>query len=159
LKPEHTTAARSLRAVSLAITLVSIVTFATVIYSAYAGYTTVLDISRSGTSAVSATTVVQGSSETLFLNATVPNKGLLPIQVNLSCAPSHTDVSCPSASLTVGPGQTRTLHFNMTVTNFAQYLSNPGGLHVNGTLTFELVPFAGLSVSVDLATLVHQGGG
>ncbi len=158
MKPERSTAAGSLRGVALAITLVSILTFATVVYSAYADYSGVLNASRTGTSAFTGETVVQGSSLALLLNATVSNKGLLPLQVSVSCEPEQTNVSCDPATITVGPGEVGTLHFRMTIANFTQILSGSGGFHVNGTMSFELVPFAGLSVSLDLGSLVRLGG-
>ncbi len=114
--------------------------------------------SRTGTSAVTAKTVLQGSSATVFLNVTVPNRGLLPLQASITCYPNQTDVSCVPANMTIGPGQVGTLHFRMTVSNYAQLEENPGGLRANGTLSFVLVPFAGISVSVNLGSMVHQGG-
>ncbi len=147
-----------MRAVSLAITLVSIVTFATVAYSAYSDYSGVIDISRAGTAAVTSKTVVQGTSATVYLNATIPNKGLLPIQVSIACSQNQSGITCLTANMTIGPGQVETVHFQMTIANFASLQSNPGGFHVNGTLKVELVPFASISASIDIGTLVHQGG-
>lgn len=158
MNPEKSIVAGALRAVSLAITVVSILTFATVAYSAYQDYSGVLDLSHTGTPAIESKSVVQGSSVTVFLNATIPNKGLLPLQASVGCAPGQPDVSCAPASMTVAPGEVGTLRFQITVTNFAQLMASPGGLHVNATWSFSLVSFAGFSASLDLGSLIHQGG-
>ncbi|MDA4123876.1 MAG: hypothetical protein OK438_00305 [Thaumarchaeota archaeon] len=158
MKQERSTAAGALRGVGLAITLVSILTFSAVVYSAYSDYSAVLNASRGGTSAATGKVVVQGSTLVFYLNVTVPNQGLLPLQVGISCASGQTNVACDAATMTVGPGKVGTLHFRMSVADYTQTLSSSGMLHVNGTMSFELVPFAGLSASLDFGSLVHVGG-
>lgn len=158
MKTEHTTAAGSLRAVALAITVVSIVTFVAVGYSAYSDVSGVISVSRSGSSAVTAKTVTSGNSATLYLNASIANGGLLPLKVSLSCQ-SQPNITCTPGSLTLAPGQSGVLKFQLTIANATQFGSNPSSLHINGTLIAELVPFATLTVGVDLGSLLSGGGG
>lgn len=159
MKREHTTAAGSLRAVALAITVVSVVTFVAVGYSAYSDVSGVQNVSQSGSHAVTARTVTQGNSATVYINATIANGGLLPLMVSLSCQGSQPGVSCTTGSVTVSPGENGTLRFQMTVANVSQFGSNLSGLHVNGTLMGELIPFASISVTFDLGSLLGSGGG
>ena len=158
MKREHTTAARSLRAVALAITLVSVVTFAAVGYSAYADVSSVLNVSQTGSPAISARTVTQGDTATVYVNVTISNEGLLPLEVAISCQ-GGAGIACVTGSVTVPPGQRGTLTFQMTIEGASQFSSNPSALHINGTIRAELVPFAALSASLDLGSLFTPGGG
>lgn len=54
---------------------------ASIIYSAYADYRGVTSTFSSGGHAVTATRTLQGVTETIKLNATVPNSGLYPVRV------------------------------------------------------------------------------
>ena len=144
---------------ALVITLVSIVTFSTVGYSAYAEVSYVLNTVNGGqpTSAVTAKTVVQGSTATVYLNATLANRGLYPITISLACLPAEeSGIACTSPSITILPGQSQALRFVMTIENYSQ--SAAGVLHVNGQVDVALVPFASVSVAVDLGTLIARGG-
>lgn len=160
MKREPSTVAPSLRAVSLAVTLVSIVAFSTMAYSAYADYSGVLGVlgQSSGSPAIATRTVVQGTSATVYLNVTIPNDGLYPLGVGLSCiSPGGSNqVSCSSASVTVPPGGQETLRFAMTVQNVNA--SSSSGIQAKGNLSLSLVPFASLNIVVDLGSLAAQGG-
>jgi hypothetical protein len=158
LKTERSTAARSLRAVALAITLVSVVTFAAVGYSAYMDISSILNVSKQGSPAITARTVVQGNSATVYVNATISNGGLFPLSVSLSCKSSQPDVTCTPGSISVAPGQNATLKFQMTVADVSQ-ISSSSPLQVNGTLEASLVPFASVSVGFNLGSLYNGGGG
>jgi hypothetical protein len=160
LKREPSILARSLRAVTLVIALVSLITFSTVGYTVYADVSNVFNTVRGGapTSAITAKTVVQDSAELVYLNVTLANKGLYPIILSLACLPPERNgITCTSPSITVLPGQSQTLHFMMTVENYSQ--SAAGGLHVDGQVVVALEPFASIAVTVDLGNLVAQGGG
>jgi hypothetical protein len=159
LKREPSILAHSLRAVALVITLVSLVTFSTVGYTAYADVSDVLNTVGGGapTSAITAKTIVQGSAATVYLNVTLANKGLYPIILSLTClSPEESGITCTSPSIKVLPGQSQTLHFVMTVENYIQ--SAAGGLHVDGRVEVALEPFASIAVAVDLGSLIAQGG-
>jgi len=158
LKSERSTAAGSLRAVALAITLVSVVTSAAVVYSAYADVSNVLTVSQKGSPAITAVTLVRGNSATVFVNASISNGGLLPLEVSLSCQALQPNVTCTPGSVSVAPGRSAVLKFQMTVADVTQ-ISSATGLHVNGTLKASLVPFASLSVSTDFGSLYTAGGG
>jgi len=158
LKPEHSTAARSMRAVSLVIVLVTVVTLFAVVYSAYEDASALTSV-KSGSSAASSKTVVIGNDAEFFLNITLANAGILPFQAQVTCSAVQPSVSCTPASLTVNPGTSGTLHFEMTVNNYAQLENSTGGLNVNGTMTFGLVPFASLSVALNFGSFISHGGG
>jgi hypothetical protein len=146
--------------VALVITLVSIVTFSTVGYTVYADVSDILNTVGGGTptSAIAARTVVQGSAAVIYLNVTLANKGLYPIALSLTClSPEESGITCTSPSITVLPGQSRTLHFIMAVENYIQ--SATGGLHVDGQVEVTLEPFASIAVAVDLGSLIVHGGG
>lgn len=159
MKREPSILASSLRAVALVITLVSLVTFSTVGYSAYVDVSNVINTVGGGspTSAITANTVVQGSAATVYLNVTLANKGLYPISLSLTCLPpGASGITCTSPSIRVLPGQSQTLHFVMTVRNYPQFVA--GGSHVDGQVVVALEPFASISVTVNLGTLVARGG-
>jgi hypothetical protein len=117
LKSERSTAARSFRAVYLAITLVSLIAFSSVAYSFYRDYQGFIGVlSMKGSTAVKETSVLNGNNVTLYVNATLPNKGLYPITLGVSCLPDNfTVLSCNSASVTIPPGQNATLHLRGTL--------------------------------------------
>jgi hypothetical protein len=156
-------AARSLRAVGLAITLVSVVAFSTIVYSAYADVSTIFSTlgSGSGSSAIAAREVVRGSTATVYLNVTMQNKGLYPVMMAISCLDSQgAKVTCNSPSVTVAPGTKQTLHFVMAINDFrTQGGTSNNNIHVNGTVLLALDQFASISIAVDLGSLAHQGGG
>jgi hypothetical protein len=160
LKREPSILARSLRVVALVITVVSLFTFSTVGYTAYAGVSNVISIvgGSSPTSAITAKTVIQGSAATVYLNVTLANNGFYPIAISLTCLPpGGSGITCTSPSITLPPGQSQTLNFTMTVENYSQFIL--AGRHVDGQLVVALEPFASITVAVDLGSLVTLGGG
>ena len=160
MKREPSILASSLRVVVLVIALVSLVTFSTVGYSAYADVSNIINTVGGGspTSSITAEIVVQGSAAIVYLNVTLANRGLYPIALSLTCLPpSGSGIACTSPSIRVLPGQSRTLRFVMTVENYSQYAV--GGMHVDGQVVVTLEPFASIALAVNLGTLVTQGGG
>ena len=152
---------RSLRAVGLAITLVSIVTFSTFAFSAFADFQGFVGSIQSGSgSAVSGTAVLQGSTLLLDLNATVQNQGLYPLSITLSCSSVQTEgATCTTAHATILPGQSSTLYFRMAVPNGTEYVSGAKQLHINGSATLALEPFASVTISKDFGTLFKPEAG
>ena len=143
---------------ALAITLVVLVSFATVGYTVYADVSNVVNTvgGSAATSLVTTTTVVQGSATVFYLNVTLTNTGLYPIIITLVCQSSAgIQIVCTSPSVTVLPRQSQTLHFIMTAQNYSQ--SAAGGLHVDGQMEVVLEPFASVNLTVDLGTLVARG--
>ena len=59
--------------------------------------------------------------------------------------------------MSVPPGGEGVLHFRMTVANLSQFLAVPGQ-RVDGTVAIGLVPFAGLTIGVDLGSFVKAPG-
>jgi hypothetical protein len=137
----------------------SLVTFTTVGYSVYAAVSNVTDTlgGNSPTPAITAKIVVRGSVATVYLNVTLVNNGFYPIVLSLACPHQGVSgISCSSPTITVLPGQTRALDFTMTVKNYTQSASE--GLHVDGQMNVALEPFASITLTVDLGTLLARGG-
>ena len=154
MKPERSPAERSLRAVSIVISLVSIVAFSTLAYSVYADYEGVVGVfgGGQGASPVASNTVVSGSDVTQMLNFTVPNKGLYPITVSLSCSgAASAKVTCTNATATVPPGSSGVLAFAITLHNATSGAASLPS--VPGTLALSISPFATLRLSFDFASL------
>jgi hypothetical protein len=147
-----------MRAVGLVITLVTVVTFASVVYSAYSVASGVVSLGQKGSQAIQVGSSLHGSSATIDINATLSNSGLLPLSLSASCSGLRAGISCSQASLTILPHQQGTLRFQVFIANATQFVANPSGLHVNGTIRAELVPFASLSVTVDIGQLLAPGG-
>ena len=159
MKREPSLIAHSFRALALVIMLVSLVAFSTVAYTAYADVSNVLDTvgNNTHTAAISSRTVVEGSGATVYLNVTLSNKGLYPIELSMACLPaSGSGIACTSPSVTILPGQSQTLHLVMTIASYSQVLG--GGLHVNGRVEAILEPFASINMTFDLGGLVAVGG-
>jgi len=159
LTNEPSMLAHSLRSVALVITLVSLVTFSTVGYTAYSDVSNVLNTVSGGspTSAITTKIVVQGLAANVYLNVTLANSGLYPVVLSLVCLPSNgSGITCTSPSITVLPGQSGTLRFTMTVENYSQVLT--GGLNIDGQVKVALEPFASINLTVNLGTLITEGG-
>ena len=159
MKPVPSIASSSLRAVALAITLVSVVTFSAVLYSAYADFNGIVNNVQSGSHNIIVTPVTSGDSATLYVNATIPNDGLLPLQVSIACTSTQPGVTCNQASMTVPPKLTGQLKFQVSVADISQLQNGLSGLQVNGTITAELVPFASISATIDVGSFLRQGSG
>ena len=139
---------------SIAITVVSLVAFSTLVYSVYQDYTVVASNVSGG---IRENVAVQGSAATVNFNVTIPNGGLYMLVVGLSCAPGNGSVSitCNNAVVTVPPGTTQTLRFVMVVSNVTQ--ATLSDLQVQGTLSLTLQPFATMSLSLNLAQFGGEG--
>jgi hypothetical protein len=151
---------RTLRAVGLAITLVSIVTFSTLGYTIFADVQGFVGSLQSGSGpAISGSAVLQGSTLLLDLNATVQNQGLYPLSITLSCSSAQQEgATCTTAQATIPPGQTSTLVFRMAIPNGTEYTSGAKQLHINGSATLALEPFASVTITKDFGTLFRPGG-
>jgi hypothetical protein len=136
--------------VSLAITVVSIVAFASIAYSVYQDYQGILGVlnQKGASSSIAENTVVRGNNVILYVNATLPNRGLYPITLGVACIGGNsTQLSCNAASVTIPPGGEGTLHLMGTVpaTNPSQSLAS-----FKGRFTFSLASFASIGIVVDL---------
>jgi len=161
LKREPSPVVRSLRAASLAITVVAIVAFSTMAYSVYMDVNGVVGALGSGRSPTnfSVRTVINGSSETEYFNATIPNRGLYPLVVGLSCLPStgSVNVTCSKASVVIPPGGEQTMHFTMVFQNLS--FTSVNTISVKGNVSLSLVPFASVSMIAPFFAAPEQGGG
>lgn len=160
MKSEPTTAGRSLRTVSLAITLISIITFTTLVYSAYEDIGGILGLFGGQTTPNPPTlqTVVSGNTALIELNLSISNRGLYPVSLRISCAPPPgLPVSCQLAQATVGQGNTQGLHLIIMVSDIAGLKSIAAGgqgIHLNATATASLEPFASVSANFDLGSIL-----
>ena len=157
MKREPSPAASSLRAAALAITAVVLIAFATIAYSFYADYTAVAgSLGPNGRpTGISSNTVVQGTSATVYINATIPNDGLYPLAVGISCFPSNgtITVTCSNQEVTVSPGDVQTLRFRMDLVNLS--LTEPNNLSVKANVTLAIEPFVTLVIGT---RFVSAGG-
>jgi len=157
LKTEQSTAGRSLRGVSIVITLLSVVIFATIAYSAYEDSVGILGIFGQGSStpAVTAMTVYHGSTAIVSLNITLHNNGLYPLAFSISCvqSPGALNATCNNPATTIAMSQTATVHFLMNVTGVSPQ-SGTGGRPIDADVNVTLGPFVSLKVTTNLSGLV-----
>jgi len=158
LKPEPSFLAHSLRALTLTITLVTLVALSTVGYTICVNVSDTLNLigGNSRTPAITAETVIQDSTATFYLNVTFTNNGFYPVGLSLTCIPPNgSGIACDSPSIAVLPGQSKTLHFVMTEGNSTQGLVSH--LHIDGMMEVTLKPFASIDLAVDLGSLISRG--
>lgn len=153
---------RSLRAVSLMITLVSVVTFGTMIYSTYADASaTFAALSGPSHRGFGVQTRVSGNTAQVALNFSLPNRGLYPLGVRFSCAPAQgLPVACQPVEVSVQPGATKAVQLVVSVSDLAklQSITAAGSLiHLNATASVSLEPFAAVSLTFDLGSALSGG--
>lgn len=149
---------RSLRAVSLSIAVVAIISIAALAYSGYSEFGTVVGVANGSATGVSERTVVSGSTAVVYINATITNNGLLPIGLGFVCGNNQEGVDCFPGSVVVQPGDQGVLGFHLVVDNYTRFQSGGENLEVNGNFTFALIPFATMQVSTNLGSAVNFGG-
>ena len=147
-----------LRGITVAIILVVLLVVGTVAYSAYEDYSAIRAELAGGSQQASGAAVIRGSTETVSLNITVPNSGLYPLNVTLTCDYPTANVVCQRTSVNVPPGQEGVLRFKMTVSNVSQFESSADRV-INGTVAISMTPFVGLTVGTDFGGFVKSGGG
>ncbi len=146
----------ALRAVTATITLIVLLVIGTVVYSAYEDYTAVRSELAGGSSQATGRAVLQGSSELISINITVPNSGLYPLNVTVTCTQKNPNIVCQPSRVNVPAGQQGVLHFHMTIVNLAQFAA-ASDHRIDGTVAIALVPFASLSIGFDLGGFVKTG--
>ena len=161
MKREPSTAGRSLGAISLVITVLTLLIFSTLAYSAYADTNGILKIFGNGskTPAVMVTRTVQGSSSQVLMNITLSNDGLYPVSIAGSCvsSPGGLNASCSLPRTTVAPGQSKTVQLVIIVNGLSQQ-NGTAGRPLVADISVALEPFVSLNVTTDLSGLVGQGG-
>ena len=145
MSSRRTTAGSSLRAVSLAILVVALVSIFAVAYSGYSEFGTLSRIAKGG--GVTETTLTNGSAATEYFDANVSNGGLLPLSISFECGPTQAGITCDPGSVTVEPGQQGALQFSLIFSNYSVYQQDPAALEAKGNFTFELAPFGTMVVS------------
>lgn len=157
MKPSTPNGIKALRAVSIAVTLISLAVIGSVLYSAYIDYSAVRNEFGAGSTArPSVHILVQGTDRVVTLNFTVNNRGFYPLDVSLSCLGPTPNIVCYPATVSVPAGQQRMLIFQFTVGNYIQY-TTPGSLHINGTIGVMMGPFADLKIGTDFGSLAAGG--
>jgi uncharacterized protein (UPF0333 family) len=147
----------ALRAVSVAFALVVVIVIGTVGYSAYEDYTAVRAELSGGSQQAVGSAVLQGQSETVSLNITVPNHGLYSLNVTVVCGPQKEAVVCQPSQVVVPPGQQGVLRFRMTVVDLPRFEAAPSQ-RINGTVIISMEPFASVSIGTDFGGFVSSGG-
>jgi hypothetical protein len=156
MKRKTPTGLRVIKGISIAISLIVILVLGTVGYSAYQDYNAV-KAELGGTSPqATGRAVMQGSSEIVSINITVPNRGLYALNVSVTCTP-QSNVVCSPTEVSVPAGEQGVLRFRMTIVDLAQYVSS-NNHRIDGTLAVKLVPLASLAIGVDLGGFVQKGG-
>ncbi|MDA4126324.1 MAG: hypothetical protein OK452_03840 [Thaumarchaeota archaeon] len=156
MKQKTPTGLKVIRGVSIAITLTLILILGTVFYSAYQDWNAVKSELSGPSPQATGRAVMQGASEVVSINITVPNKGLYALNVTVSCTP-QANIVCSPAQVNVPAGEQGMLRFRMTIVDVAQYASSSNH-RIDGTVAIQMVPFASLGIGVDLGGFVHQGG-
>jgi len=147
----------ALRGVTVAVALVVLLVIGTVAYSAYEDYNAVKAELVGGSKQAVGAAVLRGSMEMVSINITVPNDGLYPLNVTLTCNYPTSNVVCQRTSVDVSPGGEGVLRFLMTVSNVSQF-ENSGNRMINGTVAISMTPFVGLTVGTDFGGFVKTGG-
>jgi hypothetical protein len=147
----------ALRGVTVAIALIVLLVVGSVVYSAYEDYSAVKAELAGGSQQAVGAAVLRGSTETVSINITVPNKGLYPLNVTLTCNYPTSNVVCQRTSVDVSPGGEGVLRFRMTVSDLSQFESS-GNQVINGTVAIAMSPFVGLTVGTDFGGFVKTGG-
>jgi hypothetical protein len=141
--------------VTAAVATVVIVVVASVAYSGFEDFQGVRSELASGSHVpVSASYDQATGTETVSLNITVPNRGLYPLNVTVTCSSASSDVSCQRAQAFVPAGGQQVLHFSLSVRDVPQFLSSQDH-SISGTVFIGLVPFATLSVGVNFTSFVQ----
>ena len=147
----------ALRGVTVAIAVIVLLVIGTVAYSAYEDYTAVKAELAGGNQQAVGAAVLRGSTETVSINITVPNNGLYPLNVTLSCDYPTTNVVCQGTSVDVSPGGQGVLRFRMTVLDLSVFEGSDNKV-INGTVAISMTPFVGLTVGTDFGGFVKSGG-
>ena len=129
----------------------------TVAYSAYEDYSAVKPEFTAGSGQAVAGATQSGNTAVVSINFTVPNAGLYPLNVTLTCDNSNPYVVCTPGHVSVPPGQQQVLRFKMKITDIQAYLAS-SDRRINGTVSMGLEPLVSLSVATDLSGLVRVGG-
>jgi hypothetical protein len=139
------------------------VTVATITYSAYQDVSGVVAAVRGQAQGSPGTlqTKVSGNTAQWDLNFSVPNGGLYPLQLEMSCAPQTVlPVSCNDIRATVSPGQVQRISFIISVSSISglkSAIANGASLHLNTTASASIEPFATLTASFDLGSVLSGG--
>jgi len=147
----------AIRAVSIAIALIVILVIGTVGYSAYEDYTAVRAELSGGSNQAVGSAYLNGQSETVSLNITVPNRGLYALNVTVVCGTQEVPVVCQPSQVVVQPGEQGVLHFRMTVLSLSQFEATSDH-RINGTVIISMEPFASVSIGTNFGGFVSSGG-
>jgi hypothetical protein len=147
-----------LRGITVTVAVVVILVAGTVAYSAYEDYTAVRSELTAGPQQAVGRAIIQGSSETVSINITVPNRGLYTLNVTVSCDYPTSNVVCQPSQVSVPAGQEGVLRFKMTVADVMQF-EDSGSTKINGTVAVRMEPFVSLLIGTDFGEFVSTGGG
>jgi hypothetical protein len=155
MKRKTPTELKVITGVSIAISLIVILVLGTVAYSAYEDYNAVKAELTGASPQATGRAVMQGSSEIVSINITVPNKGLYTLNVSVTCPP-QANVVCSPSKVSVPAGEQGMLRFRMTVVDLAKFVSS-NNHRIDGTLAIKMVPLASLDIGVTWAASFRKG--
>ena len=158
VKPKTPRGVWVLRGVTIAIALTVVIVIGTVAYSAYEDYSALRSELAGGPQQAVGRAVLEGEAETVSINITVPNRGLYPLNVTLTCSYPTANVACQRTSVEVPPGGQGVLRFLMAVANVTQFEAS-ADRDINGTVAVTMGPFVSLTIGTDLGGFVKTGGG
>jgi len=147
----------ALRAVTATITIIVLVVVGTIAYSTYQDYSVIRSELPGTPNQPTGRIIQQGNTATVYINITIPNRGLYTLNVTVTCDRSNPNVVCAKAQVSVPAGGEQVLRVKMTVLNLQQYLAS-SNRRINGTVTAALEPFVSMTVVTDLSGLVKIGG-
>ena len=147
----------ALRAVTVAFALIVLIVIGTVGYSAYEDYTAVRAELSGGSQQAVGSAVIEGQSEVVSLNITVPNRGIYTLNVTVVCGPQTEAVTCQPSQVVVPPGGEGILRFRMTVEDLSAF-EGAADRRINGTVIISMEPFASVSIGTNFGGFVSSGG-
>ena len=147
----------ALRGVTIAVALIVLIVIGTVAYSVYEDYSAVRPELAGGSQQAVGAAVLRGSTETVSINITVPNRGLYPLNVTLNCDYPTANVVCQRTSVDVSPGGQGVLRFRMTVLDVSQFESSSNHV-INGTVAISMEPFVSLTIGTNFTRFINPGG-
>lgn len=150
---EASIAKRSLKAVSIAITLISIITFSTISYSAYAEYQALTALSGKD---IGISGKIEGSKVILSVTGNVPNKGLYPLDIQLSLVArqgNRTISQSDSNVIRVLPNEVKSSNWTVSLdilssvnqSQLSRLILNGSNIELLFLIKGKLEPFAGIA--------------
>ena len=148
----------ALRGVTVVVALAVLIVIGTLAYSGYEDYQGISSELAGGSQQAVGSAVFGGSGETVSLDIAVPNRGLYPLDVTVTCSYPTSNVVCQPTKVYVPAGGQGVIHFRMTVADVSQFESSRNHV-INGTVAIAMAPFVSLTIGTDFGGFVRAGSG